>query len=124
MDVPSTWATLSIWEHADRLVSNGRLVIDRPAMARHHKMPEYVYPFDYGYLAGTTGGDGEGIDVWVGSYSRHEVTAVACTIDPVKENAELKILWRCTSHEIAEIEKFYVPQPQAALVIIRPGVNT
>ena len=84
-------------------------------------MAEFVYPLDYGYLEGTVGGDGEGIDVWIGAAGAKKVTAVACTIDPVRKNAELKLLWRCTPSEIVLVERFYAPQPQAALVVRRPA---
>lgn len=82
-------------------------------------MPEFVYPLDYGYVAGTVGGDGESVDVWIGSGAEELVTAVACTIDPYKKNAELKLLWRCDSDQIALVEAFYAPQPQAAVVLRR-----
>jgi inorganic pyrophosphatase len=73
---------MDLWQHADRMVGGGELVIDRPVGSAHPKVREFVYPLDYGYIAGTTGGDGECVDVWVGSGDRECVTAVACTIDP------------------------------------------
>lgn len=36
-----------------------------------------IYPIDYGYLAGTTGGDGEGIDVFVDPFAGSGATLVA-----------------------------------------------
>ena len=113
-------AERDLWQHADELVAAHRLVIDRPAGTAHPRFPAYVYPLDYGYLEGTRGGDGEGVDVWRGTAPTTLVTAVACTIDPFKRNAELKLLWRCTPAEIAAIESFYTPQPQSALLLRRP----
>jgi inorganic pyrophosphatase len=115
------WARLSLWEHADRLVSDSEVVIDRPAGSPHPKVKSFIYPLDYGFLAGTQGGDGEGVDVWIGSSLVPNVSAVACTVDPVKRNAEVKFLWRCSPDEIAMVERFYEPQPQAAVVIRRPN---
>jgi inorganic pyrophosphatase len=43
------------------------MVIDRPKASAHPRFPEFIYPVDYGYLAGTTGGDGDPIDICVGT---------------------------------------------------------
>jgi inorganic pyrophosphatase len=104
------------WETLDDLVSASELQIDRPQGSAHPRFPDYVYPVDYGYLDGTTGGDGEGIDVWRGSRRPTGVVGLVCTVDPYKRNAELKLLLSCTDSEIAEIETFYDPQPQAAFI--------
>jgi len=42
--------------------------------------PQYIYPLDYGYLAGTTSADFGGIDIWPGSLDR-SVRGVIATID-------------------------------------------
>lgn len=115
------WARLSLWEQADSLVGDATIVIDRPAGTSHPKVPSFIYPLDHGFLSGTQGGDGEGIDVWVGSSPVRAVSAVASTVDPLKRNAEVKFLWCCSSDEIALVEGFYAPQPQAAVVIRRPS---
>jgi inorganic pyrophosphatase len=104
------------WETLDNLVSASELKIDRPQGSVHPRFPDYVYPVDYGYLDGTTGGDGEGIDVWLGSRRPGGVVGVVCCVDPYKRNAELKLLLSCTEVEIAAIESFYKPQPQAAII--------
>jgi len=107
------------WETLDHLVSTSKLKIDRPKGSTHPRFPQYVYPVDYGYLDGTTGGDGEGIDVWRGNRQSAGVIGVICTVDPHKRNAELKLLLSCTDDEIAEIEAFYQPQAQASLLQLR-----
>jgi inorganic pyrophosphatase len=104
------------WKALDELVSTSELKIDRPKGSAHPRFPEYVYPVDYGYLDGTVGGDGEGVDVWRGSQQPGRVVGVVCAVDPHKRNAELKVLLSCTDEEIADIEAFYLPQPQAALL--------
>lgn len=106
--------------HADRLVRGGVIAVDRPRGSAHPKVREFAYPLDYGYIEGTSGGDGEAVDVWVGDDAREVVTAVAMTIDPFKNNAELKLLWRCSPEQITLVEEFYAPQPQAAVVVRRP----
>lgn len=67
---------------------------------RHPRHPEMVYPLDYGYLQGTTTGDGSLIDVWLGSRGDTAVMAIACTVDLLKRDAELKLLLGCTEDEM------------------------
>ena len=40
-------------------------VIDRPLGSTHPDFPEMIYPVNYGYAEGVTGGDGEPQDVYV-----------------------------------------------------------
>ncbi|WP_240137660.1 hypothetical protein [Streptomyces sp. MUM 178J] len=114
------YARMSIWEHFDRLVEGGSIAIDRAGGTGHPKVPEYVYPLDYGYVEGTDGGDDSGIDIWVGQTLGLGTTALLCTFDPVKMNSEVKIVWNCNEAEIDLIDRFYSPQPQAVLVVRRP----
>ena len=41
------------------------VIIDRPLGSAHAQYPNTVYPINYGYIPGTTGGDGEEIDVYL-----------------------------------------------------------
>jgi inorganic pyrophosphatase len=60
-------------------------------------------PWTYGYLQGTTSGDGDGIDIWIGSRSTRQVTALLVTIDRQKRDAEIKLLLDCTPEECQAI---------------------
>ncbi len=111
---------LGFWDAIDRLVAECRLVIDRPAGSRHPRFPEVVFPIDYGYLEGTTTSDGEGIDVWIGSTPGRRVTGVACTMDFLKRDLELKILLACTREEMARIREFHNTEFQRGWLIERP----
>ena len=94
------------WHVLETLVLTSALVIDRPQGAAHPRRPEMLYPLDYGYLAGTTAGDGQGIDVWLGRGVERRVTAIACTADVWKRDAEIKILLACGDDEIETIWAF------------------
>lgn len=107
------------WPGLDRLVSLCPLCIDRPQGATHPRYPDFVYPFDYGYLEGTTAADGGGIDVWVGSLPDRQVTAVICTIDLHKRDAEMKILLGCTPDEARAILATHNTGAQAGILIER-----
>lgn len=110
------------WDNLTRLVRESRVVIDRPRHSRHPRLPKLVYPLDYGYLEGTRSGDGEGIDVWLGSGDRTVVTGVACTVDLYKRDAELKVLLGCSEAERQTIFHFLNdPDSLNCLVLARPG---
>lgn len=65
----ATGGGTGFFAHLDELVASVELVVDRPKGSRHPRVPEAVYPVHYGYLEGTTGGDGDGADVFVGDAS-------------------------------------------------------
>jgi inorganic pyrophosphatase len=78
-----------------------------------------IYPYDYGYLENTQAGDGQGIDVWVGSLPDKALTAVVCTIDLAKRDAEIKILLGCIPQEAQTIVAFHRGSSAAALLLER-----
>lgn len=94
------------WSLLDRLVAGSKIIIDRPAGARHPRYPHMVYPLDYGYLDGTTAGDGSGIDIWVGSLPERSICGILCTADILKKDVEIKILAGCTEAEVKSILDF------------------
>jgi inorganic pyrophosphatase len=108
------------WAMADRLVATGQIVIDRPRGTAHPRFPDIVYPLDYGYLAGTTGGDGDGIDIWRGSLPDLAVTAVIATIDLHKRDAEVKLLVGCAEGEARIALATHRTDSQAAILVFRP----
>jgi inorganic pyrophosphatase len=112
----------NFWRTLETLVASCSLTIDRPKGSPHPRYPTFVYPYDYGYLENTQGGDGSGVDVWVGSLPDKTITAVVCTVDLSKRDAEMKLLVGCTPHEVQEIFVIHDSSPRgAALLIERPG---
>lgn len=94
--------TSIFWDKLDELVTNKRIVIDRPKGTTHPRYADYIYPYDYGFLEGTTAADGSGIDVWVGSGEK-KVTAIVIVYDPVKSDMENKLLVGCDIDEMNTI---------------------
>lgn len=84
----------------DELIRTSKLIIDRRAGTAHPRIPQAIYPVDYGYLDGTTSGDGDGIDVFVGTDTGRGVVGVLLTADGVKRDAEIKVLLDCSATEI------------------------
>ena len=89
----------------DDLVGGSRYRLERPRGTEHPRLSGVIYPVDYGYLVGTRGGDGDGVDVFRGT-SGDGVVAAALTADLVKRDVEVKILVGCTTQEIAAVKHF------------------
>ena len=83
---------MTYWQSLQNLVDTHSVKIDRPKNSAHPKYPDYIYPFDYGYLEQTQSADGGGIDVWVGSLGTNEVSGIVVVLDPVKGDSEIKIV--------------------------------
>ena len=64
-----------------------------------------IYPLDYGYIPGTVGGDGDGVDVFVGS-ANTGLTAALITHDLGKGVHELKQLWNLAATAIGVAHAF------------------
>jgi len=110
---------MDYWEALDALVEKHRLVIDRPKGSTHPRFPASIYPLDYGYLDGTTGGDSKGIDVWRGSVNETSVVAAIFTVDSVKAESETKILVGCTDEELGIISNYHNTFSQRGLLVKR-----
>ena len=87
------------WQAIDKLVSSGKIVIDRPRGSAHPRYPEIIYDLDYGYIENTASMDGGGIDLWRGSLPDAECDAIICTVDLLKRDSEIKLLIGCTDEE-------------------------
>ena len=87
------------WNAIDKIVSESKIVIDRPKGTAHPRFSDFVYRVDYGYLENTSSMDGGGIDVWVGTDERKQIDAIMCIVDLMKRDSEIKILIGCTEAE-------------------------
>ena len=89
----------NFWHYLDKLVSDSKIIIDRPKGTPHPRYPSYISPLDYGYLENTSSMDGGGIDVWQGSDPSQKLDAIICTVDLTKRDSEIKLLIGCTEDE-------------------------
>lgn len=89
---------INFWLALDRLVQEHELIIDRPRGTAHPKFPDFIYPFDYGYLQDTTAMDGHGIDVWRGT-ANTGIDGIIVAVDMDKKNSEIKLLFNCSAEE-------------------------
>ena len=90
---------------------------------RRYEYPEIIYPLDYGYLKNTTGGDGNEIEVWLGSLQVSQLVGIVCTVDTLKSYAEVKLLVGCTDREVDKVGNFYSKNDYISSIVIKRGVN-
>ena len=109
--------TEEFWNFLQRLVITSQIVIDRPKGSLHPSFPGYEYPVDYGYLVGTTSSDLSGVDIWIGSLGKRSVVGVECTVDLLKRDTELKVLFDCTDEEINLINNLVNANDMRAMII-------
>jgi inorganic pyrophosphatase len=108
------------WTRLDDLITSSKIIIDRPKDKPHPHWPDLIFPLDYGYLERTTAMDGGGIDLWLGSAPHRHLTAIMCTIDTKKKDAEIKLLIGCTEEETKIIEEFHNGRYQSGILVRRP----
>lgn len=113
----------SFWQKIDKLVHDSKIVIDRLKGSTHPRDTSFVLPMDYGYLEGTVGGDGEGIDLWKGSKEGLCVDGIICTVDLAKRDAEIKILISCTEEEKRIAYETHNNTHQGGVLIARPAAS-
>jgi len=110
---------LEFWEFLQDLVDTSQIEFDRPKGSIHQRFPNNPYPVNYGFLCGTTSLDSGGVDIWVGSLGENKVVGVLCTVDLLKRDTELKIIYDCTEEEIKSINIFVNIEQMRALCIKR-----
>ena len=112
----------SYWKALQTALKDNQINIDRLRGRQHPRTPTLIYPLDYGYLKNTSSGDGEGIDVWIGTLGTRKLTGILCTFDTVKRDAEIKLLAGCSAQDVQTILNFndnlmsylYIPNPEEA----------
>jgi len=113
---------MDFWAKFDQMLATSEIVIDRKKGSRHPRFPDIIYPLDYGYLEGTSGGDGNEIDVWRGSLTDGKLVAVICTVDLKKCDSEVKLLIGCTEDEIGIVDAFHnYGDLMSGIIIMRSG---
>lgn len=117
--MPAIMSDRGFWARLDEVMAMCDLIIDRPKGSPHPRYPAVRHPLDYGYLESTRSGDGDGIDVWIGSLPGRTVSAIICTVDLEKRDAEVKILLGCTRQEAREILTMHNAGSQSAILMER-----
>ncbi|WP_456425398.1 inorganic diphosphatase [Rhodocaloribacter sp.] len=93
------------WAGWETLITRNGYTIDRPYGSAHPRFPDILYPIDYGYVNDTLGGDGEEVDLFVGS-ARNGLVALILTHDHRRGDRECKLIYDCTPEEVYLVNGF------------------
>lgn len=102
------------WRHWEHLICERGIEIERPRGSDHPRYPGWTYPLDYGFVPGTVGGDGQPVDVFVGTDARGLAAALLVRHDDVEE---LKLLWNTSASEIESAEAFLSRLPHVERIV-------
>lgn len=92
------------WIILDQIININGITIDRPKGTRHPKYPDWVYNIDYGFINNTSSMDGNAIDIYVGTQQNKAINGIFCTIDTLKNDSEIKVVYECSAVEIEIID--------------------
>lgn len=109
----------AFWRLYDKMVCDHKIIIDRPKGSIHPQYPDWLYPLDYGYLQGTLSMDNGGIDIWIGTSLENKIVGCIITVDSIKNDSEVKLLYSCTDDEIAKVLEVHNRSPYMKGLLIR-----
>jgi inorganic pyrophosphatase len=109
----------NFFETFERLIRENGITIDRPKGTVHPRFPDLIYPINYGYINNTQSQDGEGIDVFLGADDGIGVVGIICTVDTVKRDSEVKVLYKCTEDNIQTALKMMNNGPMLGILVRR-----
>lgn len=109
----------NFWDYLDHLFERSDLVVDRPKGSTHPRYEGVEYPLDYGYLKNSISGDGQGLDVWIGSNPERGIEVIICTIDLFKSDLEIKVLVGCSHAEQKKVLDFQNTGNMRAMLVRR-----
>jgi inorganic pyrophosphatase len=89
-----------------RLIDENGMVIDRKKHSAHPDHPDIVYPIDYGFIVNSVSMDGNGIDIFRGSETSNDIQGIMVTLDTLKNDSEIKVIYNCVKTEIEVILDF------------------
>ncbi len=107
------------WNNLDDIIREKGIFVDRPKGTRHQRFPDFIYPYDYGYVKNTSSTDGEELDVWIGTSGSEKVTGILNITDMDKRDTEMKILYSCTPDEMEDIYRINNQLMMSAILLIR-----
>lgn len=109
------------WQKIDTLYFSSSVTITQAAGSVHPKYSNLIYPVDYGYLKDTLSPDQQGIAMYKGSLSTHQVTTMIVAVDILNKDIEVKLLVGCTAEQEEAILRFVNQTEYQKTVLIRRG---
>ena len=111
----------NFFKKLDNLIQENGITIDRPKGFAHPRFPDLIYPIDYGYINGTKSQDGQGIDIFSGDDPSLGVAGIICTLDGIKKDSEIKVLYNCTEDNISTALMMLNHDPMTGILVRRNG---
>jgi inorganic pyrophosphatase len=105
------------WEKLDKIVAENEIIIDRKKNTTHPKYINMIYPVDYGYIKNTKSMDNNEIDIFCGTDSIKKINGILCTIDIMKNDSEIKVLYGCSDNEIELICGFLESKYMSCILV-------
>lgn len=87
-----------------------KIIIDRPLGMAHPNHPDILYPVNYGYIPGVTGGDGEEQDVYL--------------LGVNEPAAEYEAVLIAVIHRLDDVEDKWVAAPEGVAFTKAEIINT
>ncbi|MDR2629274.1 MAG: hypothetical protein LBC30_04770 [Puniceicoccales bacterium] len=109
----------AFFETFERLIGECGITVDRQKGVYHPRFPDLIYPVDYGFINDTQSQDGKGIDVFKGDDESVGIVGVICSVDSVKRDSEVKVLYNCTEENIQTALKMMNNGPMRGILMRR-----
>ena len=109
------------WQKMDTVALSSKIRIDRPKNTTHPDFANLVYPVDYGCFMDMDTDDSEMIHVYRGTLKPAKVQAVAVSVDILKRDMDVKVLYGCTEQEELEILRFLNQTDYQKCILIHRG---
>jgi inorganic pyrophosphatase len=94
------------WQKMDTIALSSKIQIVRPKDTSHPDFANLVYPVDYGCFMDMSTTESDAIHVYRGTKKPAMVQAVAVSVDILKRDMDVKVLYGCTEDEELEILRF------------------
>jgi inorganic pyrophosphatase len=111
--------TTEYWDKLGGIINKNGITIDRKKGTKHPKYENIIYELDYGYINNTRSMDNGGIDVFYGTNNSNSIQGILCTVDTLKNDSEIKVLYNCTNEEIEVAINFMTSEFMSCLTIIK-----
>lgn len=107
------------WQKLDTLLLASSFELKQAAGTAHPEFANLIYPVNYGTLQDTLSPDQQGIAMFKGSISSHQVNAILVAADILNKDVEVKFLVGCSVSEEENILRFVNQTDFQKAVLIR-----
>lgn len=107
------------WQKLDTLLLSSNFILKQVAGSSHAQYSNLIYPVDYGYLSDTLSPDQQGIPMYKGALSSHQVSTIIVAADILNKDIEVKLLVGCTPEQEDKILRFVNQTDYQKTILIR-----